>query len=233
MDTKHNSSDVVEDIEPISMIADHSDDGTNKHYLDTNGTALERPIKKPKLEVLLPEGFLDPIIREKQVTPVSIVGSDGVRVNEKKKEVASSSLSKQFWKAGDYESSGNNSETVVPPGGMDHLRVHPRFLHSNATSHKWALGAFAELLDNSLDEVRTGATYVKVDVQDNEKDTRSKMLLIEDNCGGMTPDKMRGCMCLGYSEKSKLANTIGQYGNGFKTSTMRLGANRPYYLTQQ
>ena len=39
--------------------------------------------------------------------------------------------------------------------------------------------AFAELLDNSLDEVRTGATYVKVDVLNNEKDTRSKMLLIE------------------------------------------------------
>ncbi|PWA96319.1 histidine kinase-like ATPase, C-terminal domain-containing protein [Artemisia annua] len=36
---------------------------------------------------------------------------------------------------------------------------------------------------------------------------------------------MRGCMSLGYSEKSKLANTIGQYGNGFKTSTMRLGAD--------
>lgn len=36
---------------------------------------------------------------------------------------------------------------------MDHVRVHPRFLHSNATSHKWALGAFAELLDNALDEV--------------------------------------------------------------------------------
>nr|GFC91845.1 protein microrchidia 7-like [Tanacetum cinerariifolium] len=46
-----------------------------------------------------------------------------------------------------------------------------------------------------------------------------------DNGGGMTPDKMRGCMSLGYSEKSKLANTIGQYGNGFKTSTMRLGAD--------
>lgn len=24
--------------------------------------------------------------------------------------------------------------------GMDHVRVHPKFLHSNATSHKWALG---------------------------------------------------------------------------------------------
>ncbi|KAK4763631.1 hypothetical protein SAY87_013069 [Trapa incisa] len=53
----------------------------------------------------------------------------------------------------------------------------------------------------------------------------SKMLLIEDNGGGMTSDKMRHCMSLGYSAKSKIANTIGQYGNGFKTSTMRLGAD--------
>ncbi|MCI06691.1 MORC family CW-type zinc finger protein 4-like, partial [Trifolium medium] len=45
------------------------------------------------------------------------------------------------------------------------------------------------------------------------------------NGGGMNPDKIRQCMSLGYSEKSKLANTIGQYGNGFKTSTMRLGAD--------
>ncbi|GKB44829.1 hypothetical protein Tco_0889771 [Tanacetum coccineum] len=34
--------------------------------------------------------------------------------------------------------------------------------------------------------------------------------VIEDNDGGMTPDKMRRCMSLSYSEKSKLANTIGQ-----------------------
>ncbi|GJT84426.1 microrchidia 7-like protein [Tanacetum coccineum] len=96
-------------------------------------------------------------------------------------------------------------------GGMDLLRVHPWFLHSNATSHKWALRAFAKLLNNSLDEVRTEATYVKVDMLNNEKDTRYKMLLIEDNGGGMTPDKMHGCMSLGYYEKSKLANTIGEF----------------------
>ena len=72
----------------------------------------------------------------------------------------------------------------------------------------------------------------------------------------MDPDKMRQCMSLGYSVKSKSANTIGQCklllpfhkydyrvlffyfvlylrlfifyildGNGFKTSTMRLGAD--------
>ncbi|KAK3018007.1 hypothetical protein RJ639_004383, partial [Escallonia herrerae] len=108
--------------------------------------------------------------------------------------------------------------------GMDHVRVHPRFLHSNATSHKWVLGAFAELLDNSLDEVCNGATFVNIDMIKNKKDG-NKMLLIEDNGGGMDPDKMRQCMSLGYSLKSKVADTIGQYGNGFKTSTMRLGAD--------
>ncbi|WZZ39515.1 hypothetical protein YC2023_035774 [Brassica napus] len=137
---------------------------------------------------------------------------------------------KQFWKAGDYEgtsgghwevSAGSESRTL---SGFDHVRVHPKFLHSNATSHKWALGAFAELLDNALDEVHSGATYVNVNMLNNKKDG-SRMLLIEDNGGGMNPEKMRHCMSLGYSAKSKLANTIGQYGNGFKTSTMRLGAD--------
>ncbi|XP_028549101.1 protein MICRORCHIDIA 4-like [Dendrobium catenatum] len=107
---------------------------------------------------------------------------------------------------------------------IDHVRVHPKFLHSNATSHKWALGALAELLDNSMDEVCNGATFVNIDVLKNPKD-QTKMLLVEDNGGGMDPDKMRQCMSLGYSMKSKSANTIGQYGNGFKTSTMRLGAD--------
>ncbi|KAL0441893.1 UNVERIFIED_CONTAM: protein MICRORCHIDIA 4, partial [Sesamum radiatum] len=82
----------------------------------------------------------------------------------------------------------------------------------------------AELLDNSLDEVCNGATFVNIDMVKSKKDG-SKMLLIEDNGGGMDPDKMRQCMSLGYSAKSKLVDTIGQYGNGFKTSTMRLGAD--------
>lgn len=35
-------------------------------------------------------------------------------------------------------------------------------------------------------------------------------MCIADNGGGMDPDKMRHCMSLGYSAKSKVANTIGQ-----------------------
>ncbi|CAM8919145.1 unnamed protein product [Rhodiola kirilowii] len=130
---------------------------------------------------------------------------------------------RQFWKAGDYEGT-SGSEWVTTSVGMDHVRVHPMFLHSNATSHKWVLGAFAELLDNALDEVCNGATYVNIDTIINKKD-KHHMLLIEDNGGGMDPEKMRQCMSLGFSAKSKIENTIGQYGNGFKTSTMRLGAD--------
>ncbi|KAG5249662.1 protein MICRORCHIDIA [Salix suchowensis] len=87
-----------------------------------------------------------------------------------------------------------------------------------------AVHSFAELLDNAVDEVGHGATCVSIDVLNNNKYC-SRMLLVEDNGGGMNPDRMRACMSLGYSAKSKIANTIGQYGNGFKTSTMRLGAD--------
>ncbi|XP_078447322.1 histidine kinase-, DNA gyrase B-, and HSP90-like ATPase family protein [Wolffia australiana] len=169
----------------------------------------------------LPLGFLDPI-------PMDLRRLPAVPQPLEMFPVAGGSLGnprricKQFWKAGDYV--GSSVESSSQSGGMDHVRVHPKFLHSNATSHKWALGAIAELLDNALDEVCNGATFVSIDVLENKKDF-TKMLLVEDNGGGMDPDKMRQCMSLGYSVKSKSANTIGQYGNGFKTSTMRLGAD--------
>ncbi|KAI9079687.1 hypothetical protein K1719_038308 [Acacia pycnantha] len=170
-------------------------------------------------------GFLSPLPPPEMTSGLQVLPSTSLHANENGDLNARSitQSSKQFWKAGDYEgatSDGWESSSA----GMDHVRVHPKFLHSNATSHKWALGAFAELLDNSLDEVCNGATYVNVDMVLNKKDC-TRMLLIEDNGGGMDPDKMRRCMSLGYSVKSKLANTIGQYGNGFKTSTMRLGAD--------
>ncbi|KAK7358674.1 hypothetical protein VNO77_00612 [Canavalia gladiata] len=192
----------------------------------------ENPWKKQKtdgLGVVLPVGFLSPLspAPPKPPPPVLSLPAPEWASNSASRSNTNFGLSldscKQFWKAGDYDGApgaGFQSSSL----GMDHVRVHPKFLHSNATSHKWALGAFAELLDNSLDEVCNGATYVNVDMLINKKDG-TRMLLIEDNGGGMDPEKMRQCMSLGYSAKSKLANTIGQYGNGFKTSTMRLGAD--------
>ncbi|TXG56007.1 hypothetical protein EZV62_017320 [Acer yangbiense] len=167
---------------------------------------------KDSVQSPMPLSFVPP--QPKMVVEETMV------VEERPQPVAKRSC-KQFWKAGDYEGGNVDDSSSSCNAVMDHLRVHPKFLHSNATSHKWALG---ELLDNSLDEVCNGATYVCVDTLKNMKDG-SHMLLVEDNGGGMAPDKMRQCMSLGYSVKSKMANTIGQYGNGFKTSTMRLGAD--------
>ncbi|XP_020878741.1 protein MICRORCHIDIA 5 isoform X2 [Arabidopsis lyrata subsp. lyrata] len=131
-------------------------------------------------------------------------------------------LSRQFWKAGD-----DDEAAPVPLYCSNDaaVRVHPQFLHANATSHKWALGALAELLDNSLDEVSNGATYVHVDSTTNKRDGKSSILIVEDNGGGMNPSTFREFLSLGYSRKRNLVNRVGQYGNGFKTSTMRLGAD--------
>nr|AAO22768.1 unknown protein [Arabidopsis thaliana] len=129
---------------------------------------------------------------------------------------------RSFWKAGDYFVIPN-VVTPTAPGMLEHARVHPRFLHSNATSHKWAFGAIAELLDNAVDEIQNGATFVKIDKINIVKDN-SPALVFQDDGGGMDPAGLRKCMSLGYSSK-KSNTTIGQYGNGFKTSTMRLGAD--------
>ncbi|XP_057862998.1 protein MICRORCHIDIA 6 isoform X2 [Cryptomeria japonica] len=134
---------------------------------------------------------------------------------------AETGLCREFWKAGDYDVRSTGKTTLQ--NGMDHVRVHPKFLHSNATSHKWALGAIAELLDNSVDEINNGATFVNVDKIACPRDN-SAALLVQDDGGGMDPDCIRQCMSLGYSRKNT-NTTIGQYGNGFKTSTMRLGAD--------
>ncbi|XP_052169618.1 protein MICRORCHIDIA 1-like [Oryza glaberrima] len=133
---------------------------------------------------------------------------------------------RSFWKAGAFESASappREFHDALEAGDFDRARVHPKFLHTNATSHKWAFGAIAELLDNAVDEICNGATFIKVDKSVNLKDN-STMLVFQDDGGGMDPEGVRRCMSLGFSTK-KSKKTIGQYGNGFKTSTMRLGAD--------
>ncbi|KAG6478666.1 hypothetical protein ZIOFF_062110 [Zingiber officinale] len=211
-------------IDLSSSGSDSEEEGGGEAWLKRGSE--RRPAKKSRSAAMdLPPGFLDPL---PQTKPLSLPPPAT-------KPQASLVGRRQFWKAGDFEEI-QNPNSLTSALGMDHVRVHPKFLHSNATSHKWALGALAELLDNSFDEVCNGATFVNVDMLINKKDG-SKMLLVEevlnylvslyraDNGGGMDPDKMRQCMSLGYSVKCKVVNTIGQYGNGFKTSTMRLGAD--------
>uniref|UniRef100_A0A803MG24 Morc S5 domain-containing protein n=1 Tax=Chenopodium quinoa TaxID=63459 RepID=A0A803MG24_CHEQI len=130
-------------------------------------------------------------------------------------------LCRQFWKAGNYEDAPDSRSKAQ--NSKNYLHVHPKFLHSNATSHKWAFGAIAELLDNAIDEIQNGASYVIVDKIANPRDG-TPALLTQDDGGGMDPEAMRRCMSFGFSDK-KSKSAIGRYGNGFKTSTMRLGAD--------
>ncbi|XP_038973522.1 protein MICRORCHIDIA 7-like isoform X2 [Phoenix dactylifera] len=205
--------------------AEEGGGGGAKRSAVPNGSDDGGPFKKLRAEgglsAALPLGFLDPLPPD---IPPLLPRPVPLAVARPLPPATGFQGCKQFWKAGDYEESPIADSTPYYASGMDRVRVHPKFLHSNATSHKWALGALAELLDNSLDEVCNGATYVNIDMLENKKDG-TRMLLVEDNGGGMDPDKMRQCMSLGYSAKSKVASTIGQYGNGFKTSTMRLGAD--------
>ncbi|CAO2182619.1 unnamed protein product [Urochloa humidicola] len=132
-------------------------------------------------------------------------------------------FSRKFWDAGEYDA-GAGSSAPQPQTVQNRMCVHPEFLHSNATSHKWPFGAVAELLDNAIDEIETGgATRILVDKVINKRNG-SPALLVQDDGGGMDPDSLRRCMSFGFSEKQS-GSSIGQYGNGFKTSTMRLGAD--------
>ncbi|WOG96423.1 hypothetical protein DCAR_0415758 [Daucus carota subsp. sativus] len=131
-------------------------------------------------------------------------------------------ICRQFWKAGNYGNEQRAKTTMK--NGNSRMHIHPEFLHSNATSHKWIFGAIAELLDNAVDEIHNGATFVMIDKTTNPRDG-SPALLIQDDGGGMHPEAIRHCMSFGFSDKKKIKNAIGQYGNGFKTSSMRLGSD--------
>ncbi|KAM1918824.1 hypothetical protein FF1_023409 [Malus domestica] len=132
-------------------------------------------------------------------------------------------ICKQFWKAGDYEVGKGKGHQAANQYGINRMHIHPKFLHSNATSHKWAFGAMAELLDNAVDEIQNGATFVSIDKMSIPRHGNTA-LVIQDDGGGMDPEALRRCISFGFSDK-KSEFTIGQYGNGFKTSSMRLGAD--------
>uniref|UniRef100_A0ACD5VRQ3 Uncharacterized protein n=1 Tax=Avena sativa TaxID=4498 RepID=A0ACD5VRQ3_AVESA len=174
---------------------------------------------KPLLYQLQPPGChaLVPV-KDEELVPVPLA----FEASEPPRVLPPPRLCRQFWKSGEYVVARRNTDADAP-GGRNRLRINPKFLHSNATSHKWAFGAIAELLDNSIDEVNNGATFVRVDKFTNPRDG-SPSLLIQDDGGGMNPEALRCCMSFGFSEKQSDA-FIGQYGNGFKTSTMRLGAD--------
>ncbi|XP_030622888.1 MORC family CW-type zinc finger protein 3-like [Chanos chanos] len=106
-------------------------------------------------------------------------------------------------------------------GNIPASKVSPKYLHANSTSHTWAFGAIAELIDNAYDpDVRAKNFWI------DKKVIKEKICLtFRDNGVGMDYEKMYKMLSFGFSEKEEIDGhaPVGRYGNGFKSGSMRLG----------
>jgi len=95
------------------------------------------------------------------------------------------------------------------------------YLHTNSTTHEFLFGALAELVDNSRD---AGATKMNIYTVADERYRGSFLLnFLDDGCG-MDPVELSQVIQFGRSMKRNSgSNQIGQYGNGLKSGSMRIG----------
>ncbi|XP_076435096.1 MORC family CW-type zinc finger protein 3-like isoform X2 [Babylonia areolata] len=109
-----------------------------------------------------------------------------------------------------------------PRSQLVSAKVHPRHLKANAQTHQWPFSAIAELVDNAYDP------DVSADVLKIQRDKRhgKDLLVFIDNGFGMDLDHLIKMLSFGFCEKDQLTGAshrpIGQYGNGFKSGSMRL-----------
>ncbi|XP_035265608.1 MORC family CW-type zinc finger protein 3-like isoform X1 [Anguilla anguilla] len=106
-------------------------------------------------------------------------------------------------------------------GNIPLSAMSPKYLHTNCTSHTWAFGAFAELIDNAYDpDVNAKHLWIdRTQIKDKE------CLIIMDDGAGLDYNKMLKMLSFGYSDKKTIRGhaPVGLYGNGFKSGSMRLG----------
>jgi MORC family CW-type zinc finger protein len=118
--------------------------------------------------------------------------------------------------------------THQPPVGHTHVQhatTHPKFLNSNSTSHAWAFGAVAELIDNAQDpDVMADTLHIDCCELDGHVG-----LVFSDNGLGLERDGLHKMLSFGHSEKTRFEigrhQAVGRYGNGFKSGSMRLGSD--------
>ncbi|XP_028611437.1 MORC family CW-type zinc finger protein 1 [Grammomys surdaster] len=104
---------------------------------------------------------------------------------------------------------------------LQRAKLHLDFIHANSTTHTFLFGALAELLDNARD---AGAVRLDVFSVDNETLQGGFMLCFLDDGCGMSPDEASDIIYFGTSKKRlSTLKFIGQYGNGLKSGSMRIG----------
>ncbi|XP_055017771.1 ATPase MORC2 isoform X2 [Boleophthalmus pectinirostris] len=95
------------------------------------------------------------------------------------------------------------------------------YLHTNSTTHEFLFGALAELVDNSRD---ASATRIDIYTEKRPELRGGYMLCFLDDGIGMDPSEATHVIQFGKSNKrSTESSQIGQYGNGLKSGSMRIG----------
>ncbi|KAL8180558.1 UNVERIFIED_CONTAM: MORC CW-type zinc finger protein 2A, partial [Gekko kuhli] len=95
------------------------------------------------------------------------------------------------------------------------------YLHTNSTTHEFLFGALAELVDNARD---ADATRIDIFTEPRENLRGGFMLCFLDDGAGMDSNDAASVIQFGKSAKRTPESTqIGQYGNGLKSGSMRIG----------
>ncbi|XP_068034000.1 ATPase MORC2 isoform X1 [Anomalospiza imberbis] len=95
------------------------------------------------------------------------------------------------------------------------------YLHTNSTTHEFLFGALAELVDNARD---ADATRIDIYTEQREDLRGGFMLCFLDDGTGMDSNEAASVIQFGKSAKRSPESTqIGQYGNGLKSGSMRIG----------
>uniref|UniRef100_A0A2K6PRV8 MORC family CW-type zinc finger 2 n=1 Tax=Rhinopithecus roxellana TaxID=61622 RepID=A0A2K6PRV8_RHIRO len=97
------------------------------------------------------------------------------------------------------------------------------YLHTNSTTHEFLFGALAELVDNARYVVFKHT--ISASFTERREDLRGGfMLCFLDDGAGMDPSDAASVIQFGKSAKRTPESTqIGQYGNGLKSGSMRIG----------
>ncbi|XP_041079314.1 ATPase MORC2A-like isoform X2 [Polyodon spathula] len=95
------------------------------------------------------------------------------------------------------------------------------YLHTNSTTHEFLFGALAELVDNARD---AEATRIDIYTEKKPELRGGYTLCFLDDGTGMDPSEATHVIQFGKSSKRSSESTqIGQYGNGLKSGSMRIG----------
>ena len=99
------------------------------------------------------------------------------------------------------------------------IKVSSDFLETNSMSHDSPFSAFAELIDNAYDAQAKKIFIEHMKIKDLD------CVIFTDDGNGLDKNGLINMLSFGFSQKPEesIIEPIGRYGNGFKSSSMRLG----------